>query len=388
MTERGTPLGELVTIAGGGTPNRAEPSYWGSGIPWASVKDLVDLDLTHTQEFITQAGLDHSAATLVPAGSVIVATRMALGKAVINTVDLAINQDLKALTCGPDLDPHYLLYFLLSQAARLERMGKGATVKGITLDRLRDLVVPLPSLPKQRRIAAVLDKVEQVRRKRGEALRLSGEFLRSAFLEMFGDPVRNERDWDRKALGDIAVVTTGNTPPRLNAGYYGGMIEWIKSDNINTLDHYVTKAKEGLSAEGRHMARTVGPQAILMTCIAGSRDCIGNVAITDREVAFNQQINGIEPQTGTDYRFLYVQFLVGKGLVQQSSTDSMKGLVSKSRLQAVQVLTPPFQLQKQFGEWFTRWHTIYSKQGQAANAVVELFDSLSRRAFRGELSPS
>ena len=122
-----------------------------------------------------------------------------------------------------------------------------------------------------------------------------------------------------------------------------------------------------------------------MTCIAGTKDCIGNVAITDREVAFNQQINSIKPGPGVDHRFLYVQFLVGKGLVQRASTDSMKGMVSKSRLEGLHVLTPPPHLQERFGQWFTRWHTAYSHQCQAADEAEVLFDSLAQRAFRGEL---
>jgi type I restriction enzyme S subunit len=341
----------------------------------------VDLRLSHTQESITPAGLENSAASQVPAGSVIVATRMALGKAVINTIDVAINQDLKALTCGLGIDPSYLLHFLVSQAPRLERMGKGATVKGITLDRLTEMPVPLPPLAEQRRIAAMLDKADAVRRKRRESLRLLDEFLRSAFLAMFGDPVRNETGWDQRRLGDIAAVTTGNTPSRAAREYYGGAIEWIKSDNINTPAHFLTVAAEGLSTLGRDAGRVVGPGAILMTCIAGSRACIGNVAIADREVAFNQQINAMEPSPETDYRFLYVQLLVGKALVQRSSTDSMKGMVSKARLEGVVVMHPPMSLQRRFGNLFTRTNDVHGRAREAGHTADSLFDSLAQRAF-------
>jgi len=286
------------------------------------------------------------------------------------------------------VDARYLYRWLSDDQTqhRVRQCARQTTnIANLSAERFLSLRLPLPPLAEQQRIAAILDKADAVRRKRREILRLLDEFLRSAFLEMFGDPVRNEKGWDRKRLRDIAVVTTGNTPPRSHSEYYGDTIEWIKSDNINTPGHYVTRAKEGLSLRGRQLGRTVGAGAILMTCIAGTKDCIGNVAVTDREVAFNQQINAVEPRRDVDHRFVYVQFLVGKGLVQRASTDSMKGMVSKSRLEDVQVLNPPSHMQQKFGEWFTRWHTVYSKQCQAADTAEALFDSLSQRAFQGEL---
>lgn len=159
MTSRGVPLGNLVTILGGGTPSRKTESFYNGDIAWASVKDLKGMELCTTKETITREGLEDCASNLIPAGSVIIATRMALGKAVINSIDVAINQDLKALL--PDrklLDARYLLYFLISKEAYFQSAGKGATVKGIKLDHVRELPVPLPPLAEQKRIAAILEK--------------------------------------------------------------------------------------------------------------------------------------------------------------------------------------------------------------------------------------
>ena len=89
------PLGELVTIKGGGTPDRSNNCYWGGTIPWASVKDFKEIDLRSTSESITSPGLSKSVSNLIPAGSVIVLTRMAKLKGAINSIKVAINQDLK-----------------------------------------------------------------------------------------------------------------------------------------------------------------------------------------------------------------------------------------------------------------------------------------------------
>lgn len=117
--------------------------------------------------------------------------------------------------------------------------------------------------------------------------------IKSKFIEMFGDPVTNPMGWIKCRLDEECSIITGNTPSRAETKYYGEYIEWIKSDNINTSSSYLTKAEEYLSESGLSKCRYVEKDSILMTCIAGSIGCIGNIAITNRKVSFNQQINAI-----------------------------------------------------------------------------------------------
>jgi len=128
----------------------------------------------------------------------------------------------------------------------------------------------------------------------------------------------------------------------------------------------------------------VPASSILVTCIAGTPDCIGNAAITDREVAFNQQINALVPQVG-DFCFLYTQILVNKRLVQEASTSSMKGMVSKSRFEEIQLIFPPVDMQKAFGKLFDRIEQLKTTHRESLTQLNALFASLQHRAFRGEL---
>jgi len=205
---------------------------------------------------------------------------------------------------------------------------------------------------------------------------------------MFGDPVTNPKGWPVKPLARLGRVTTGNTPSRAVPAYFGDDIEWIKSDNINTPSHYLTRATEGLSAQGRAVGRTAPSGSTLMTCIAGSPDCIGNVALADREVAFNQQINAVTPHGGVDYRFLYVLLLVGKRLVQAASTNGMKGMVSKGKLEDVLVPSPPANAQAKFGEAFDRVLRLSRRAEFAEREAQTLFDTAAQRAFSGDLASS
>ena len=183
----------------------------------------------------------------------------------------------------------------------------------------------------------------------------------------------------------LGKVITGNTPSRKDRENYGDEMEWIKSDNINTPSHYLTTSQERLSKIGLKKARTAPKNSILVTCIAGSPDCIGNAAVADRTVSFNQQINAVVPTTGVDWRFLYTQILVAKGAIQAASTKSMKGMVSKSAFSAVEFLHPPLPLQVEFGKIFSTIEASRGRSAIAANDAANLFSSLQQRAFRGGL---
>lgn len=287
------------------------------------------------------------------------------------------------------VDSRYLYHWLASPDVQERIRGcarQTTNISNLSVPQFEQLRIRVPPLAEQRRIADILDKADAIRRKRKEAIALTEELLRSAFLEMFGDPVTNPKSWPVKPLARLGRITTGNTPSRAVPAYFGDDIEWIKSDNINTPSHYLTRATEGLSAQGRAVGRTVPAGSTLMTCIAGSPDCIGNVALADREVAFNQQINAVTPHDGVDYRFLYVLLLVGKRLVQAASTNSMKGMVSKGKLEDVLVPAPPPKAQAQFGEAFDRVLRLSRRQEAAQSEAQTLFDTTVQRAFSGELA--
>ncbi len=260
----------------------------------------------------------------------------------------------------------------------------GAAQPQITRQSLAPLKVSFPSSIEQRRIAAILDQADALRTKRREALVQLDSLTKSIFIEMFGDPMTNPMGWNCKPFSEIGKVVTGNTPSREVPDYYGNAIEWIKSDNINTPHYYLTKATEGLSNSGKAVGRTVPPFSILVTCIAGSPECIGNAAMTDREVAFNQQINAFVP-ISVDPHFIYAQILIGKKLIQEASTNGMKGMVSKSRFEKIMLMEPDLALQKKFAIRAQAIEALKASHVVSLTKLDALFDSLQHRAFQGEL---
>jgi len=112
------PLGEVCSFVGGGTPSRKVPEYFAGTIPWATVKDFKQFRIADTEEHITEEAVADSAANVVEAGTVLLVSRVCLGKVAIADRSLAINQDIKALTPRDDVLPEYLFWFLLLRRPR------------------------------------------------------------------------------------------------------------------------------------------------------------------------------------------------------------------------------------------------------------------------------
>jgi type I restriction enzyme S subunit len=351
------------------------------------VKDLVGLELSQTQESITGAGLAASAGTLVPAGSIIIATRMALGRAAINTVDVAINQDLKALTCQPNVELRYLLHFLVSQASRLEGMGKGATVKGITLDRLTQLRVPLPPLAEQRRIAAVLDKADAIRRKRRESLRLLDEFLRSAFLEMFGDPVRNPMGWPCRRAGDaISGIETGTSVNGEDKPQRSGDWAVLKISAVTSGWYLPTECKVVEMPPKQVIVPRVRD---LLFSRANTRELVAATCLVDRDgprLFLPDKLWRITPN-GELATSEYLKFLLSNARFRPTLTGRATGTsgsmlnVSQEKLLDLLLPLPPLDLQRRFAAVVWKAFEMRRRAQDAGRETAVLFESLAQRAF-------
>ena len=153
-------LDSLFSFVGGGTPARNNASFYSGNIPWITVKDMRGDIIASSELKITSEAISSSATNLIPAGTVVFATRVGLGKVGILSVDAAINQDLKAaIPRQNDIIPDYFLYWMKANADVMVNAGAGATVKGVTLEFIRSLSLPLPSVDEQKRIVQTISCV-------------------------------------------------------------------------------------------------------------------------------------------------------------------------------------------------------------------------------------
>lgn len=236
-----------------------------------------------------------------------------------------------AIRANPEVITTECLYYLVDSELFLTQKDKhcsGATQKAITNGGLAKIEIRVPPLSEQGILTEKLRNLTRLIADKRKQLELFDEVIKSRFIEMFGDPKDNPKGYVKKQLKDTCRVITGNTPSRAVSEYYGDHIEWIKTDNIVSGLLSPTSATESLSEKGMAVSRTVESGAILMACIAGSIASIGRVCVTDRKVAFNQQINAIVP-SNYNILFLYVMLQISKEYLVDEINMALKGILSK-----------------------------------------------------------
>lgn len=388
-------LGDLVDIKGGGTPSRSVAKYWNGGIPWATVKDFKGTRLKSTQETISLDGLKNSASNLIESGCIILPSRMAVGKVAINTTKMAINQDLKALKIKDPrkVDLNYLFRSILSKAHLLERQSKGATVKGITLDVIQGIDISLPPLKEQKRIAAILDKADALRSKREKAIALTDELLRSVFLDMFGDPIINSKEWDicpfSKCVKRIVGGWSANGLARAAANNELGVLK-ISAVTSGVFKPFENKAVENVPKAKKLIFPRKGD---LLFSRANTRELVAAMCIVEEDVdnLFLPdklwRIDLIESKATSEYiKYLFSYPEFRKRLCEKATGTSGSMLnISKGKLVEHLIPIPPLDKQKIFSNICERAHRQMRQYNKAWNEANNLFLSLTQHAFRGEL---
>jgi type I restriction enzyme S subunit len=171
---------------GGGTPSTSNPDYWNGDTPWMTSAHIDGRVITSGQKHITKEGLENSATNLIPRDNLLVATRVGIGKAAINKIDIAISQDLTGVIVNKDKShPDFLYWVIINSERRLRSIAQGSTIKGILREELGRLLIPRPSLPEQQEIAETLstvDKKLELRRNRKAKLEKAKKGLMTLLL--------------------------------------------------------------------------------------------------------------------------------------------------------------------------------------------------------------
>lgn len=364
------------------------PEYWEGGtIPWLSLKDIKTLSgrwITETMDRPTQKGIDNSSARLLPRGTVAFCRTASVGKVAILGTEMATSQDFVNWVCGPDLDPDYLYYALRSSGAFFDATKDGTTHKTIYMPTVQRFRILLPPLPEQKRIAAILDKADAIRRKRQEAIKLTEELLRSAFLEMFGNPVTNPKGWSTESLGALAKIVGGGTPARKNPAYYTGNICWATSKDMKGEQLLDTQEHITEEAISRSATKLVAPGTILV--VVKSKVLMHRLPVLVAEVptCFGQDLKGIvieDARVSATYLARHLRLAEGILLARARGVNT-EGL-TLDHLRSLQVMLPPTDRTRAYDKLERRVRAILLRMRSAEPGV--LFQSCVQRAFRGVL---
>ena len=218
-------LGNVATcFLSGGTPATKRAEYWQGEIPWITSKWLGNrLELKDGEKFISKEASDKTSTRIIPKDNIIFATRVGVGKVGINKIDLAINQDLAGILIdNKKFDLKFLAYQLsIDTIQQYVAMNKrGATIKGITRECLKDIRLNLPPLPEQRKIAHILSTVQRAIEEQERIIQAMTELKKALMQKLFTEGLRGEpqketeiglvpESWEVAELGNVINLFAG-----------------------------------------------------------------------------------------------------------------------------------------------------------------------------------
>ncbi|MCF3578049.1 restriction endonuclease subunit S [Planktothrix agardhii] len=380
-------LENICDIKSGGTPSRNEKDNYGGLIPWAKISDIEasNGNLFTTEETITEKGLKAIHNRIFDKGTLLFAMYGSVGKIAFTQVKVSTNQAILGINIKDEskLYDRYLYYWLLRKKHEFLHLANGVTQKNLSTTFVRNLEIPLPPIASQRRIADILDKADEIIRKRKEAIALTEQLLKSTFLDMFGDPVINPKGWEVKKLGNICTIVRGGSPRPIN-DYLGGTIPWIKiGDATEGDDIYIHKTAEMIKEEGIKKSRYLEPNTLIFAncgvSLGFARILKIGGCIHDGWLAFshlNSCINQIFLLKSLNQITQYFRSIAPDGTQPNLNTTIMKNF---------NIPVPPIDSQEKFENIIEQILKKKIKLKESLEESENLFNSLLQKAFKGEL---
>jgi type I restriction enzyme S subunit len=288
------------------------------------------------------------------------------------------------------LDAAFLAHFFRSPGYwnQIEKAARGAAQPGVNASILKELVVPLPTLEEQRRIAAILDKAYAIRRKREQALALADDFLKSVFLEAFGRPNRLNPTLKVLPLGELCDLFAGNSLPAGEAyvGQDGGLLLLKVGDlNLPGNDQVVITAREWVAEKGRTGAAIVAPKDAIVFPKRGGAIATNKKRVLGRSCILDPNLMAVAPKRDAriSYPYLRVWFeLLDLASISNGSTVPQ---LNKGDIYPLEMPIPARDDLMRFDALFRNSNKVRGKKADDMTSAETLFSALSQRAFRGEL---
>jgi type I restriction enzyme S subunit len=276
------------------------------------------------------------------------------------------------------LNAKYFYFFL--KGIRIEDHGYDRHYKY-----LKEKKIVIPPLKTQQKIVEILEKAEKLKQWRAEADVLTDEYLKSVFLDMFGDPIQNSKSFQTSLLKDLCTFKSGGTPSRKHEEFFEGDIPWITTVALGPRYIDSKDAVEYITADAisKSATKLIPKDSVLI----GTRVGVGKASINRCEIGTNQDIISlvnINKKLNKD--FLLHLFSLYEGFFEsQLRGATIKGITS-STLKNLKIILPPLELQNQFAETVKKIEQLKQHQKQSKQQIDNLFNTLMQKAFKGELT--
>lgn len=384
MNMRSVALGDVVEVKGGGTPSKSKPHYYTGDIPWVTPKDMKVWNISDSIDKITPEAVASSAASLIPERSVLLVNRSGILKHTlpvgITRKAVAINQDMKALLCSDRIHPEYLAHFIKAAEPIILKWVRATTADNFPIQNLKELEIPLPPLEEQKRIAAILDQANALRRLRHRALVRLNTLEQAIFSTTQALTAKTAEQF---YIRDLCDLVRGSSPrPQGDPRFFGGPVPRLMIADITRDGMEVTPLIDSLTVEGAKKSRPMAAGDVVMA-VSGAVGLPAilkvDACIHDGFVGFRQLDKKVRPE------YLYHILLSQMENNKARGTGAIWSNLTTDYVKNIQIKVPTLAEQDTI---LTQVRAISSQKRLAmhhADALDRLFTSLQHRAFRGEL---
>ncbi|APQ71742.1 restriction endonuclease subunit S [Clostridium botulinum] len=298
--------------------------------------------------------------------------------------DCSIGRSVSAIRCNEKkLDHVYLYYYLKTWITKIRQQSQGSAVGVITKEMLNDIIIPVVTLSEQNRIVTILDKAQSLINKRKTQIEALDELVKSRFIEMFGDPVKNPMKLPKTPLSNIGQWKTGGTPSRSNSEYYNGNIPWLSSGELNNI--YCFNSDEMITelAIKESSAKIIEKGSLLlgMYDTAALKSTINMIECSCNQAIAYAKLD--ENLVNTIYVYYCIQ--IGKDFYKSQQRGVRQKNLNLSMVKELEILMPELKLQNQFADFVNQGNTLKFEMEKSLKELEDNFNSLMQRAFKGEL---
>lgn len=388
-------LDEISKVINGGTPKTKVEEFWGGPHSWITPAEMgkkKDPYVSDTDRTLTDAGLKHSSAQLAPPFSVILSTRAPIGHLVINTAPMATNQGCRILVPCEELNHKYLFYFLWHSVNILNELGTGTTFKELSAGKLKGVQIPLPSLPEQKRIVAILDDVfagiTQAVANTEKNLANARELFESYLYRVFSSI---DEEWVRTTIGDICSKVEYGSAKKSQPE---GMVPVIRMGNIQ--NRRITWDDLVFTNDTKEIEKYLLKENDVLFNRTNSAELVGKTAIYKGErpaifagylIRIHSKADFINPEFLNYYLNSYPARKYGETVMSRSINQAN---INGTILKHYPIPVPPLNTQREIvsklndlDEETQHLETIYQKK---LITLAELKQSILQKAFAGELT--
>lgn len=379
-------LGEICEIVSGSTPKTGIAEYWDGNLKWITPAEIDDESyiITDSARKLTELGVKKTGLSSFPSGTVILSSRAPIGKVAIAGCEMYCNQGFKNLICSDRINNQYLYWFLKGNTAYLNSLGRGATFKEISKKIVSDIEINVPEISQQLAAVDALERVSEIIRLRKNQLQKLDELIKARFVELFGDPISNPMNWNKRTLKEVCIKLNDGThfsPESFSMGDY----KYITAKNIKASGFDFSNITYVPEAVHRPIFERCNPeQGDVLYIKDGATTGIAIVNTLKEEFTLLSSV-ALLKQNRNVINGYFLAALLNNADMYSDIRNNMGGAaitrLTIAKLNAVKVIVPPLDLQNRFAAFV---HQVDKSKVAVQKSLDEaqlLFDSLMQQYF-------